>query len=256
MKLGAWDTVVAAQLALGLVPEVLDAIDVGPLVGELFPVVDAHVAELGNVEQIIGSEAVGVDHGIGLDALLDDGKKRFRSGIWDDDRVDLPASFEQPEDRHFAGGTTPVFALSVSSEIALVDLDFAAQQLRRFSIQARRNDLSQLMEKQGCGVPVDPHQQGGRTRCCAGDEMLRQILLNTCREPAPAANRNHLIQIAFPCYLGQPQDSNIFDVLKQISAALAYRHDVSLIARLARLAPYVRFLDIRGGRAAASITTG
>jgi hypothetical protein len=41
-----WDAIVTAQVALGLAPEVLDAVDVVSPVGELLAVVDAHVAEL------------------------------------------------------------------------------------------------------------------------------------------------------------------------------------------------------------------
>ena len=50
MEVLARNAVVAAQMAFGLVPEILDAVDVAPFVGELFAVVDAMVVELGNVE--------------------------------------------------------------------------------------------------------------------------------------------------------------------------------------------------------------
>uniref|UniRef100_UPI0035B41AE6 nucleoside 2-deoxyribosyltransferase n=1 Tax=Ferrovibrio sp. TaxID=1917215 RepID=UPI0035B41AE6 len=46
---------------------------------------------------------------------------------------------------------------------------------------------------------------GRRPCCCPSDELLDQVRLNTCRKPASAPLRNHMIQIAFPCYLGQPQ---------------------------------------------------
>jgi hypothetical protein len=35
-------------------------------------------------------------------------------------------------------------------------------------------------------------------------EMLHKLFLNACRQAAPTTNRNHLIQIAFPRYLGRP----------------------------------------------------
>ena len=50
------DAVVATQVALGLVPEVLDPVDVIALVGEQLGVVDPHVMELGDVEHINGIE--------------------------------------------------------------------------------------------------------------------------------------------------------------------------------------------------------
>lgn len=50
-EMGTWNTVVAPERALGLVPEVLYAIDVVVLVArERFSVVDPVVVELGHVE--------------------------------------------------------------------------------------------------------------------------------------------------------------------------------------------------------------
>ena len=72
-----WDAIVTAQVALGLAPEILDAVDVVSPVGELLAVVDAHVAELGHVEHVVGLETVAIDHSIGLYARPDDGKRVF-----------------------------------------------------------------------------------------------------------------------------------------------------------------------------------
>src|SRR5580704_1958908 len=60
-ELGPWDAIVAAQMALGLVPEVLDAVDVVSPVGELLAMVDAHVVEPGHVEHVVGLETVAID---------------------------------------------------------------------------------------------------------------------------------------------------------------------------------------------------
>lgn len=42
----AGDAIIVSEMALGLVPEVLDAVDVIPLIGEQPGVVDPHVVEL------------------------------------------------------------------------------------------------------------------------------------------------------------------------------------------------------------------
>ena len=63
-------------MPLRLVPEILDPIDVIGFIGKQFPVVDPVMVELGNVEHIIGSEAVGTDDGIGPHLVPDDRKKR------------------------------------------------------------------------------------------------------------------------------------------------------------------------------------
>ena len=59
---GRRDTVVFAQHALGLVPEVLDAVDVMAAgADEGLGVVDAPVLEARHVQNVIAAEAVGID---------------------------------------------------------------------------------------------------------------------------------------------------------------------------------------------------
>jgi len=54
------DAVIAPQMALGLVPEVLDAVDVVAVLGEQLGVIDADVMKVRHVEHVIGPEAVRV----------------------------------------------------------------------------------------------------------------------------------------------------------------------------------------------------
>jgi len=128
----AWDAVVAPQVALGLVPEVLDPVDVVALVGEQFGMVDPHVVELRDIEHIVAAEGVGIDHAVGPDLLLDDRDKRVGTGICDDRGIDLALPLEQSEHRHLA-----------------------RQQLGRFGFQGSEDHLAQLVVKQDRGVPVD-----------------------------------------------------------------------------------------------------
>ena len=141
------DAIAAAQMALGLVPEVLDAVDVVSPVGELLAMVDAHVAELGHVEHVVGLETVAIDHGIGLYARPDDREERFRSNVWDDHRMDLAAPLEQSEDGNLAASAAPPFALAPPAEITLIDLHLAAKQLGRFLIQALSDHFPQFAEE-------------------------------------------------------------------------------------------------------------
>jgi hypothetical protein len=71
-------------------------------VGELLAMVDAHVAELGHVEHVVGLETVAIDYSIGLYARPDDREERFRSNVWDDHRMDLAAPLEQSEHGNLA----------------------------------------------------------------------------------------------------------------------------------------------------------
>jgi hypothetical protein len=70
------DAVIAAQMALGLVPEILDPIDVIMLVSKQDGVIDPQVLELRDVEHIIAPERVGVDDAIGPYFLANDRDKR------------------------------------------------------------------------------------------------------------------------------------------------------------------------------------
>jgi hypothetical protein len=61
------DSVVFSQVPLGLVPEILDAIDVVVLVGKQIGMIDPEMVEVGDVEHVIAAVAIGVDNAVGLD---------------------------------------------------------------------------------------------------------------------------------------------------------------------------------------------
>ncbi len=173
VEVDAGDAVEAAQVPLGLAPEVLDAVDVAASVDKALLVVDAHMPEAFRVEHVVGGKAIGVDYGIWLYPLLDDGQQRAGRGVRDHHRVDLPAALEQSEHWHLATGSAASFALAVAAEIALVQLDFTADQIRRLGRQMIEDRLAQFVEKQRCGVPVDTNQQRRRTGRRSGYEMAK-----------------------------------------------------------------------------------
>jgi hypothetical protein len=80
-------------------------------------------------------------------------------------------------------------------------------------------------------VPVDASQKSRRPRRRPADEVLYKLFLKTRRQPAPTSNRNHLIEIAFLCYLGQPL---------KISCALIFQKLLGYLTTLACLAPSLR----------------
>ena len=71
MEAGFWYSVVAAHMSLGLVPKVLNAVDMAFLFDECFRMIDADVVELRDIQHIVGSETVGVDNAVRLDAIPD-----------------------------------------------------------------------------------------------------------------------------------------------------------------------------------------
>ena len=65
-------------MSFGLVPEVLNAVDVIGLISKELRVVNAQMTELRDIQCIIGSEAVSVDDRIRFDFVSNDRKKRCR----------------------------------------------------------------------------------------------------------------------------------------------------------------------------------
>src|ERR1035437_9991692 len=82
------------HMTLGLIPEVLDAVDVVLLIGEQLGVVDAVVLEAGYIEHVVGAEGIGVDDAVGNNLVLDDGLQGLALGVRDDLGIDLARSEE------------------------------------------------------------------------------------------------------------------------------------------------------------------
>ena len=78
--MGGGDAVETTHMTLGLIPEVLDAVDVVLLIGEQLGVVDAVVFEAGYIEHVVGAEGIGVDDAVGNDLVLDDRSEERRVG--------------------------------------------------------------------------------------------------------------------------------------------------------------------------------
>lgn len=186
------DAVVASEMSLGLVPEVLDAVDVVCIVGEQLRMIDADMVELRDIQHVIGAEGIGVDDGVGPHFVQDDGKKSVGAGIWDDDDVNPAAPLQEPEHRNLAGRAAPTLTLPVPAEIAFVCLDLAADETGFASRQLFEDHFPELVEEQDGGVAVDPGQFGRRAGRGARTEILKELDLNTFREPAASPSANHL----------------------------------------------------------------
>ena len=164
MEVGFGDAVVAAEVAFGLVPDVLDAVDMVATIGdEGFGMVDPHVVELGDVKDVARAETVGVDNAIGLDPMANDADQGWRPGIGDDHRVNPSTPLEKAKDRHLARRSSAPLAFADATETALIDRDFTGRK-RRVLGQFGGDDLAQLVETEDRGVAVDPHQFGRRAR--------------------------------------------------------------------------------------------
>ncbi len=81
-------------MTLGLVPEVLNAIDVIVAISEKLGIVDPKVLKVQHIQHIIASPAVGVNDAIRDHLALYDRNQRGRHRVWDNLRVNLSATFE------------------------------------------------------------------------------------------------------------------------------------------------------------------
>ena len=61
VKVVGFDAVESAQMALGLIPEVLNAVNVVAPVGEELGMVDSAVMEIAYVEGVVGFECISID---------------------------------------------------------------------------------------------------------------------------------------------------------------------------------------------------
>ena len=165
MEMLPGNSVEPAQMSLGLVPEVFEPVDVGAVLDEGLPMVDAFMLEAGDVEHVVGRETVCKDDGIRLYTLLDDGHERLAPGIGDDHGVDLASALEEAEDRNLSAGTAAAFTFAPAAEVALVEFDFTIEQIGCFLGQAFEDELAEFMEEQRRCVPVDPDDV---CRCARG----------------------------------------------------------------------------------------
>ena len=87
------NTVKFTHMTLGLVPEVLNAIDVIVAISEKLGIVDPKVVKVQHIQHIIASPTVGVNDAIRDHLALYDRNQRGRSRVWDNLRVNLSAPF-------------------------------------------------------------------------------------------------------------------------------------------------------------------
>ena len=87
------NTVKFAEVTLGLVPEIFNAIDVVFTGGKELGMVDPPMPEAGHCEGIVAGQGITINNGVGHDPLLQDGQQGRRLGIGDDHRIDLSAPF-------------------------------------------------------------------------------------------------------------------------------------------------------------------
>ena len=88
------DTVEFTHVALGLVPEILDPVDVIMTVCKEMRMIDPEVVKGRDIQHIVATPAVGIDDTVWHNLALYDGDQSGRFSTRDDLGVNLPAPFQ------------------------------------------------------------------------------------------------------------------------------------------------------------------
>ena len=92
--MGLWDTVEFAHMALRLVPEILNPVDVILLVGEQLRVVDPEVMEVRHIKHVVAPPTVRIDDAVRHDLARHDREQSCRRRIGNYLRVNLPTTLK------------------------------------------------------------------------------------------------------------------------------------------------------------------
>lgn len=139
------NAIVLTQMSFGLIPKILDPIDVIMFVRKMRTMVNAIVLELRHIQGIVGTIKVRIDNTIRHHLFSDDGQKSLRFGIRDHLRVDLAAALQNAEDGHLAGSSPASFAFAPAPKVGLIN--FNGPSKCPFIFDLLRNDQSQPMGK-------------------------------------------------------------------------------------------------------------
>ena len=191
MEVRLGNSIVSAKMTLGLVPEVLDAINMATLINKRLVVVDPMVMELGHIQHVVGSIGVSVDNTVRLQPLANDPCERRRLGVGDNRGVDMFTTFKQTEDRDLPGSASPPFSFAHAAEVTLVDFDLTDRK-RCFIGKLGDDHLAQFVVVQRRRVAVHPNQLGRGPGWNARHELYNQGSLYTGRQPTAPTRGNHM----------------------------------------------------------------
>ena len=168
------NTIVFAQVALGLVPEVLDPVDMVFLVGEQKGMLDPVVIEPGHIQRIVAIPAAGTDNAVGNDFSSIIGISIADAALSMTLRANLAAPLQKTEDSDFSLGAASAPSFSLSAEITLVQFDSAIEGFVGF---LKGDDFAKLLEVVGRLHFVDAGRTGGTSRGRYVNEILDEFCL-------------------------------------------------------------------------------
>ena len=179
-----WNTIVLAQVALRLVPKILDPVDMVLPFSKQKRMIDPVVLEPGHVQRVVAPPAVSINNAVGSDFFLYNRHQRCRRRIGNDLRIDLAATLQKTEDSRFSLGAASALSFSAPAEVALVQLNLAIEGFVEFAGCSKGDDFAKPLKVVGCRHFVDADQAGGASRARSGDEMLDEFYLLASAESA------------------------------------------------------------------------
>ncbi len=114
VKLSCRDAVIAAEHPFGLIPKILNAVDMIMALGEQRGMVDPVMTKFCHVNRVTGFPAIAINDGIGLYFRGDNGQQGLAGSVGNDFGIDFAAALEQAKDRNFPRRATPLFAFSLA----------------------------------------------------------------------------------------------------------------------------------------------
>ncbi len=143
-------------MALRLVPEILNAIDVIMPVCKQLTMVDSVVPEIRHIQCIVAAPGVRIHDAVRYDLVLHNIHQGVRSSIGYDLRINLATALQYAKYRHFTRRTSTPLAFTFTTKITFINLYFALK--RRLVINGRTDQLSEAMKIVGSSAFVHTHQ--------------------------------------------------------------------------------------------------
>ena len=123
------NTIKFSHMPFGLIPKVLNPIDVILFVSKQFWVIDPVVLKLRHIQHVIRTVVIGVHNAVWFNLFLYYTYQCFRFCICNDLSVSLAAPFDDTEHRNLARHISSAFAFPVSTKIAFINFDLTLKKL-------------------------------------------------------------------------------------------------------------------------------
>ena len=164
------NTIKFLHMSFGLVPEILDPVDVLMFVDKQFRMIHPIVLERRHIQYVVPTPAICIDNAIRLDFFLNDGHERLALCIWNNLCVDLAATFKDSKERDFTGSSPSPFTFSDAAKITFIQFYFFGHS--RCLLRRQANHFAQAVVQIGCCMVIDFRQIGCTSGYCSDHKMF------------------------------------------------------------------------------------